>query len=48
LRINPDGTWTYNEDTVLQILGQDEPFHRTDRNTLTRVADATPNPLARG
>ncbi len=45
--INPDGTWSYDEDTVLQIAGQTEPFHHTDRNTLTRIAEPTPNPLAR-
>lgn len=43
---HPDGTWSYLEDTVLMVRGQDEPFHHTDRNTLTRVADPTPNPLA--
>jgi hypothetical protein len=46
--INADGTWSYDEDTVLQILGRDEPFHHTDRNTLTKIAEPTPNPLARG
>lgn len=44
--INPDGTWSYNEDTVMMIRGQTEPFHHTDRNTLTKVAEPTPNPLA--
>jgi hypothetical protein len=48
VEFNPDGTWTYTEDTVLQVLGLDQPFHHTDRNTLTRIADPTPNPLARG
>jgi hypothetical protein len=43
--INADGTWTYDEDTVLMIQGQTEPFHHTDRNTLHKVADPTPNPL---
>ena len=46
--INPDGTWSYDEDTVLMIRGQTEPFHHRDRNTLTRIVAATPNPLARG
>lgn len=46
--INDDGTWTYDEDTVLKIRGQDELFHHTDRNTLTKIAEPTPNPLARG
>ncbi len=45
--VNDDGTWSYEEDTVLQIRGQDEPFHHTDRNRLTRIAAPTPNPLAR-
>ena len=45
--VNDDGTWGYEEDTVLQIRGQSEPFHHTDRNLLTRVAAPTPNPLAR-
>lgn len=45
--INPDGTWSYDEDTVLMIRGQSEPFHHTDRNTLTKIGDPTPNPLAR-
>jgi len=45
--INADGTWSYEEDTVLLIPGNAEPFHHTDRNTLTRIAPPTPNPLAR-
>lgn len=44
---NADGTWWYDEDTVMQIRGRDEPFHHTDRNLLTKVAEPTPNPLAR-
>jgi hypothetical protein len=31
-----DGLY-YKEDTVLLIRGQEEPFHHTDENTLTRV-----------
>jgi hypothetical protein len=45
--INADGTWTYDEDTVLMIRNQAEPFHHTDRNTLEKVSEPTPNPLAR-
>lgn len=44
---NDDGTWSYEEDTVLAIHGQTEPFHHTDRNLLKKVAEPTPNPLAR-
>lgn len=45
--LNPDDTWSYVEDTVLLVRGQTEPFHHLDRNTLTRIAMPTPNPLAR-
>jgi len=44
--INPDGTWSYDEDTVLMIKGKEEPFHHTDRNTLTKIGEPTPNPMA--
>jgi hypothetical protein len=46
--VNGDDTWSYDEDTVLQVRGQPQPFHHTDRNTLKRIGDPTPNPLARG
>ena len=45
--IHPDGTWSYDEDTVLMIKGKTEPFHHRDRNTFTKIAEPTPNPLAR-
>jgi hypothetical protein len=45
--LEPDGGWSYDEDTVLQIRGQAEPFHHRDRSTLVRVAPPKPNPLAR-
>ena len=47
VRINPDGTWSYDEDTVMMVRGKPEPFHHTDRNTLSKIAEPTPNPLAR-
>jgi hypothetical protein len=46
--LHADGTWSYEEDTVLMIRGNPEPFHHRDRNTLTRLEAPTPNPLARG
>ncbi len=46
--VNDDGTWSYEEEGVLQIPGRDVPFHHTDRNTLTKIGPPTPNPLARG
>jgi hypothetical protein len=45
--VNGDGTWSYEEEGIMQIPGRDTPFHHIDRNTLTRVAPPTPNPLAR-
>jgi len=44
---NHDGTWSYLEDTILMVKGLAEPFHHTDRNTLTKVGEPTPNPLAK-
>ena len=44
---HPDGTWSYDETTVLRILGQSELFEHTDKNTLTRTAPPVPNPMAR-
>jgi len=44
--IHDDGSWSYDEDTVMQIKGQDEAFHHRDTNRLTRVAPPTPNPVA--
>ncbi|MDE2404479.1 MAG: FABP family protein [Sphingomonadales bacterium] len=42
--IHDDGTWSYEEDTVMIIRG--ETFHHRDSNRLTRVAPHRPNPLA--
>ncbi len=44
--VNDDGTWSYEEEGVLDIPGNDEPFRHIDRNTLSRIAAPTPNPLA--
>jgi hypothetical protein len=45
--VNADGTWSYDEDTVLEVMGRGEPFHHRDRNTLSKIADPTRNPRAR-
>ncbi len=47
ISINSDGTWSYDEDTVLMIRGKSDLFHHTDSNTLTKIAEPTQNPLAR-
>ncbi|HQQ70052.1 MAG TPA: heme-binding beta-barrel domain-containing protein [Alicycliphilus sp.] len=44
--IHDDGSWSYEQDTVLIIPGQSEPFHHTDRSTLCKIAEPTPNPTA--
>jgi hypothetical protein len=43
--INDDGTWSYDETTVLVIKGE-KRFDHTDRNRLTKVGEPTPNALA--
>jgi len=45
--VNADGTWSYEQDTVLKIAGNDELFHHTDRNTLRKIAEPAPNWLMR-
>jgi len=40
-------TFSYEQETLLQVRGRKEPFRHTDRNTLHRIAPPTPNPTAR-
>ena len=47
VRVLPDGTWSYDEDTVMLVRGRPEPFHHRDTSVLTKIAEPTPNPLAR-
>ena len=35
--LNDDGSFTYEEDTMIRIKGQEELFHHTDANTLFKV-----------
>ncbi len=44
--INADGTWSYEQDTVLKIKDQEKLFHHIDKNTLYKIGEASPNPLA--
>jgi hypothetical protein len=46
VKVHDNGTWSYDQVTELRIAGRDGLVQHTDRNTLTRVADAKPNPLA--
>jgi len=45
--LGPDGTLTYELDTVLRVTGREAPFHHTDRNVLRKVAGAAKNPALR-
>lgn len=46
--VHADGTWSYEEEAHFQIPGRERQFAHTDRNTLTRLAPPTPNPMAGG
>ena len=37
ITINDNGTWAYDETTMLKMVEMDEPFAHTDRNTLKKV-----------
>jgi hypothetical protein len=38
ITINDDGSWSYDEKTMLKMVEMDEPFAHTDHNTLRRKA----------
>ena len=38
IEVHDDDSWSYDEDSVMEIKGQAEPFHHRDKNTLKRVA----------
>lgn len=42
--VNDDGSFGYDQTTVLHPRDRDEPFLHTDRNTLHKVAEPSPNP----
>ncbi|BFU59238.1 MULTISPECIES: FABP family protein [Rodentibacter] len=44
--INDDGTWSYDQTTLMTIPGYDKPFEHRDRNRLTKIAEAALNPTA--
>ena len=44
--VHPDGTWSYEEHTTLRMPDREDLVDHLDRNTLTRIAEPTPNPLA--
>ena len=46
ITFHDDGSWSYVSDTTLKVHGRDEPFLHRDVNTLCKVAEPAPNPLA--
>ena len=44
--INSDGTWSYNQNTTMVISDRENIFHHIDKNTLSKISEPTPNPLA--
>lgn len=44
--IHDDSSWSYELETVLSVRGKPEPFSHTDRNTLRKIGEPTPNPTA--
>ncbi len=45
--IHDNGTWSYEQDTILKIKDQADLFHHVDNNILYKIGEPTPNPLAR-
>jgi hypothetical protein len=41
-----DGTWSYEEHTQMRIPDREQLVDHVDRNTLKRIAEPSPNPLA--
>jgi len=44
--VNDNGTWSYEEHTALRLPDRQGLVDHVDRNTLRRVGEPTPNPLA--
>ena len=44
--LHDDGSWSYEQTTLLDVRGKPEPFAHTDRNTLRKIGEPTPNPTA--
>ena len=47
IKFNDDGTWSYDQDTVMKILGQEALFHHRDTNTLHKIGEPILNPIMR-
>jgi hypothetical protein len=47
IKVHDDGSWSYEQDSVLKMHGHAEFFHHIARNWLRRVGAPTPNWLLR-
>ena len=45
--VNDDGTWSYEEHTQMRMPDREGLVDHIDRNTLERIGDPEPNPLAK-
>jgi hypothetical protein len=43
---NADGTWSYEQHTEMRVPGREGLVDHVDRNTLKKIAEPAPNPLA--
>jgi hypothetical protein len=46
VNVHEDGTWSYEEHTTLRVPDREDLVDHVDRNTLMRIAEPVPNPLA--
>src|SRR6476620_6398323 len=46
VNVHYDGTWSYEQHTMMRVTGRDDLVDHVDRNTLRRVGDPIANPLA--
>ena len=46
ISFNPDGSWSYVTHTTLIVHGRPDTFDHRDENTLFKVREPKPNPLA--
>lgn len=44
--VHDDGRWSYEEHTMMRVPDRDGLVDHVDRNTLRRIAEPAPNPLA--
>jgi hypothetical protein len=44
--VHENGTWSYEEHTAMRVPGREGLVDHVDRNTLRRIGDPVPNPLA--